>query len=136
MLPDLFHVDDRRLICRIGRETLWIEPIGEGAIRVRATRNSEFEDALPSGLLPDVPVTAKGRIEIGETLATLTNGRLRAEIRKMARGLEPTLGGRQARRDGNTRLLAFRADGAAAGRQAFGRHLIAEGTQSRKAGGE
>lgn len=91
MLPDLFHVDDRRLICRIGRETLWIEPVGEGAIRVRATRNAEFDDALPSGLLPELPVVPEGRIEISDALATLTNGRLRAEIRKMPRGLEPTL---------------------------------------------
>jgi len=91
MLPDLFHVDDRRLICRIGRETLWIEPVGEGAIRVRATRNAAFDDALPSGLLPDLPVAADGQIEISDALATLTNGRLRAEIRKMPRGLEPTL---------------------------------------------
>ncbi|MFQ6549446.1 TIM-barrel domain-containing protein [Aestuariibius sp. 2305UL40-4] len=90
MLRALFQVDTNRLTCRIGRETLLVEPVGPSAIRVRATKNARFDDTLPSGLLDDFsPPEAELRID-GD-LATVTTGRLRAEIRKMPRGLEPTL---------------------------------------------
>ncbi len=86
-----FTTEDHRLICRIGREMLLIEPLGAASIRVRATQNARFDDTLPSGLLADPPAPTDAAIAINGDTAMLTNGRLRAEIRKMPRGLEPTL---------------------------------------------
>ncbi len=91
MTPAIFTADDDCLVCRIGRETLWVEAVGPGAIRVRATRNARLDASLPSGLLPVLPSPANSDIAINGDIATVTNGKLRAEIRKVPRGLEPTL---------------------------------------------
>ncbi len=91
MTPQTFSISNTGLICRIGRETLVLEAHGPSAIRVRATKNARFDESLPSGLLPDLPAPASAEPSIDGELATLTNGRLRAEVRKMPRGLEPTL---------------------------------------------
>ena len=91
MTPVPFTDTGAALRCRIGRETLEISPVGPSSIRVRATKNARFDDSLPSGLLPDPPSAADPAIEIGTDRATVTNGRLRAEVRRMPRGLEPTL---------------------------------------------
>ncbi|MGP1395527.1 MAG: glycoside hydrolase family 31 protein [Inquilinaceae bacterium] len=91
MIPALFTAQDTRLICRIGRETLSIEAVGPSAIRLRATKNAQFDETLPSGLLDPAPGPARAEIKIDGAVATLTHGRLRAVVRKMPRGLEPTL---------------------------------------------
>lgn len=90
MSSALFTVRGGCLVCRLGTETLRLEATGPSAIRVRATRNARFDPALPSGLLaPPPPTTAEASID-GDH-ATLVNGRLRAEVRRRPRGLEPTL---------------------------------------------
>ncbi len=84
-----FARDGDALLCRLGGETLHLQAHAAGAIRVRATRNAAFDDTLPSGLLPAAPAAAKIAIEADH--ATLCHGRLRAEVRHVARGLAPTL---------------------------------------------
>ncbi|MDJ1009283.1 MAG: glycoside hydrolase family 31 protein [Paracoccaceae bacterium] len=91
MIPNTFGADGHRLLCRIGQETLILEAIGPSAIRVRATKNARFDESLPSGLLPKTPVPAGCEIAIDAGVASLINGRLRAEVTKMPRGLAPTL---------------------------------------------
>ncbi|MBO6758784.1 MAG: glycoside hydrolase family 31 protein [Roseibium sp.] len=91
MIPAAFTADDTRLICRTGRETLLVEAIGPASLRVRATKNAQFDDTLPSGLIDTPPAPESAEIAIDGALATLTNGRLRAEIRRMPPGLEPVL---------------------------------------------
>ena len=91
MTPKTFRAEGGSLTCCLGRETLVLEAHGASAIRVRATKNARFDDTLPSGLLPDLPAPISAEIMIDGDLTTLTNGRLRAEVRKMPRGLEPTL---------------------------------------------
>jgi alpha-D-xyloside xylohydrolase len=88
---DVFSRSGEALVCRMGRETVRLEPVGSGGIRVRATRNRRFDEALPSGLLDPPPAAAEARVEIGADTATLTNGRLRAVARKVPRGLHPTV---------------------------------------------
>lgn len=90
MASSLFSVRDTRLDCRLGTETLRLEAIGPSAIRVRATRNATFDPTLPSGLL-DPPPPTSAEVHLEEDRASLVNGRLRAEVRRVPRGLEPTL---------------------------------------------
>ena len=91
MLPSVFQAETSRLICRIGRETLRIEPVGPSSVRVRATKNAQFDETLPSGLLDDLVPPPQVRIDVDGETASVTNGRIRAEVRKVPRGLEPTL---------------------------------------------
>lgn len=37
---------DGRLVWRFDRETLWVEPWGRNALRVRGTKNSRMEEEL------------------------------------------------------------------------------------------
>jgi alpha-D-xyloside xylohydrolase len=90
-LPPLFARDGNALICRLRRETLRLEAVADGSIRLRATRNSRFDETLPSALRPGIVPPAEVAVTIGPELASLTSGRLRAEVRRMPRGLAPTL---------------------------------------------
>ncbi|WP_306118230.1 MULTISPECIES: TIM-barrel domain-containing protein [unclassified Roseitalea] len=90
MTHPTFSTIDNRLVCRIGRETLWLEPVGADSVRVRATMNAAIDEGRIHGLIDDLPC-ASGTIEIGEEAATLTHGRVRATVRRMPRGLQPTL---------------------------------------------
>lgn len=91
MTPETFARAGDGLLCRIGSETLTLTPLGDGAIRVRATRNRAFDDDLPSGLLDPPPEARGARAEIDGDTATVTNGRLRAVARRVPRGLHPTV---------------------------------------------
>ena len=84
-----FEQDGTALVGRIRGETIRLEPVGQTSVRVRTTRNAGFDNALPSGLTTDI--AGEGAIEIGDDLATLTHGTLKAELRRMPRGLGPTL---------------------------------------------
>ena len=90
MTPPTFSHTGHRLVCRTGGETLWIEPLGDASVRVRATRNARIDEGQISGLVDNPPAGAPV-IEIGEDAATLTNGRLRSTIARRPRGLGPTL---------------------------------------------
>lgn len=86
-----FRHDRSRLLCRCGGEMIRLEAVGTSSIRVRATRNARFDDDLPSGLLSDATTQEAPSIRIEEHRATMTHGRLRAVVTRVARGLAPTL---------------------------------------------
>lgn len=75
----MFRTDGNRLIREYDSEQLWIEPWGDNALRVRATRSPrmEMEDWA---LLP----VEQGRadITIEEDAAVIRNGKIRAEIKR------------------------------------------------------
>ncbi|KFZ01022.1 hypothetical protein V501_10271 [Pseudogymnoascus sp. VKM F-4519 (FW-2642)] len=71
---------DNRLVFHYDAEELWIEPWGENALRVRATK----QRSMPTeGWALDVPpVSPKAKITVDETEATITNGKINATISK------------------------------------------------------
>ena len=73
----LFTSQEGRLIRRYDGETLWIEPWGENALRVRASYLPEMPQQ-DWALLAPAPVEPEIRIE--ERTATIVNGKIRAEI--------------------------------------------------------
>jgi alpha-D-xyloside xylohydrolase len=73
-----FSSDGSRLIWRFREQTLWVEPWGQGNVRVRATTQS----AMPSPewvLLPAAAAPA-ARVELGAREATLFHGDLRITV--------------------------------------------------------
>ena len=71
----LSRVGDR-LIREEDHELLWIEPWGPDALRVRATKGP----AMPEVDWALIPRPAKGRIEITNGRASISNGAIRAEM--------------------------------------------------------
>jgi alpha-D-xyloside xylohydrolase len=86
-----FTRDGNSLVGRMRGETLWLEPVGESSIRLRATRNARLDETLPSGLLEGVAAGGEVAIELGDAGASLTHGSLRAEMRVDTGGLGPTI---------------------------------------------
>ena len=80
-----------KLLGRIGAEQLEIEPLGDQAIRVRATQNSAFDAQLPSGLLDRPPAAPAARLTIAGERATLVNGGLTLSVVVTQRLLGPSL---------------------------------------------
>ena len=80
-----------KLLGRIGAEQLEIEPLGDQAIRVRATQNSAFDAQLPSGLLDSPPAAPAARLTIAGERATLVNGGLTLSVVVTERLLGPSL---------------------------------------------
>ncbi|KAH7031827.1 putative glycosyl hydrolase [Macrophomina phaseolina] len=81
----MFSQDGHRLIYRYDAETLWIEPWGPNAVRVRATKCSHMPaddwalDITPPALAA-APTIALPRAGSGSANATLTNGAIRATL--------------------------------------------------------
>lgn len=73
-----FSIDDRVLLCRFGGETLRVEPWGPDAARVRARPGRSLSVPHVDALLP--PAASAAEIDLGETRASLTNGRLRVDL--------------------------------------------------------
>lgn len=74
--------DNNRLVYRYDAEQLWIEPWGENAFRVRATKTSSMptEDwAL------ETPSSSKSEITITDNSAKITNGKITATISKLGK---------------------------------------------------
>ncbi|OBT79745.1 hypothetical protein VF21_01415 [Pseudogymnoascus sp. 05NY08] len=71
---------DNRLVFHYDAEELWIEPWGENALRVRATK----QRSMPTeGWALDVsPASPKAEITINAGEATITNGKINATISK------------------------------------------------------
>jgi len=65
-------------------EIVRIQAWGANSLRVQATKNSSIRDDLISALIPQKKGAAP-RIDISDTLASITNGRIRAEIRPEGR---------------------------------------------------
>ncbi len=82
-MSELFRVVGGRIVARLHGETIWIEAVAEGAIRVRITRNAEIDEDRAGALLPHDLVPAQ--IDVTEEVATITTGPLRAELRIMPR---------------------------------------------------
>ncbi len=76
-MSDIFTALNDGLVCRLNRETLFIQAWGAG-LRVRATMASSFRDDALSALLPVEPVNATVSVENGS--ACVTNGDLRCEV--------------------------------------------------------
>ena len=82
-MPSPFRIEDGALVARLFGETLRIEPHGPDALRVRARPGLTVADPHVSALLPPVPTTPV--IDLSDTAAHITNGRLRAEARVVPR---------------------------------------------------
>ncbi|MEQ8942918.1 MAG: glycoside hydrolase family 31 protein [Roseitalea porphyridii] len=74
-----FWQDGGALLCRFGGETLRVEPWGADAVRVRARPGLEIVEPHVSALLDPAPI-ASASVSIDQRSATLTNGRIRAEL--------------------------------------------------------
>ena len=77
-----FERDGNTIICRSGAETLWLEPWGRDAVRVRATVNARLRD-VPGALLAPEAGDAEARVTEGG--AELVNGKMRAAIDETGR---------------------------------------------------
>ncbi len=73
----MFTKQDHRLIFTYDAEKLWIEPWGENALRVRATKMPEMP-AEDWALLP--PKDTKAEISITPYGASIVNGKIKAEL--------------------------------------------------------
>lgn len=73
-----FEVKENTLTYRRNHETILLRPWGPDGIRVQSTMGEAILE-LPNALVDELP-GAQGIIATDEDLATLTNGRLRAEI--------------------------------------------------------
>ncbi len=78
----MFRTDGNRLIWEYDSEKLWIEPWGNNAFRVRATRSSRME-MEEWALLP--VEQGQADIMIGEDAATISNGKIKAEVKRTGR---------------------------------------------------
>ena len=78
----MFIKEDGRLIFSYDSEKLWIEPWGENALRVRGTKMAEMptEDWA---LLP--PIKSQPEISITQYGASMTNGKIKAELNSYGR---------------------------------------------------
>lgn len=78
----MFSQRNNSLIYRYDAEELWIQPWGPNALRVRATKSASMplEDWA---LLP--PLAVETQIVVLDDVATLTNGKIRAEISRLGK---------------------------------------------------
>ena len=77
--PAMFQQDGAALLCRHGAETIRVEAWGVSALRVRARPAGEILDPPWGQLLPAPRV--KAQVAIEETYASITVGKIRAELR-------------------------------------------------------
>ncbi|KAF9640036.1 putative glycoside hydrolase family 31 protein [Lasiodiplodia theobromae] len=78
----MFFQEDNKLIFRYDAETLWIEPWGPNALRVRATKNHQMPTEnwaldVPPPALPAHPTIS---ISSDGSGATITNGKIQASL--------------------------------------------------------
>lgn len=78
-MTSMFRREKSALVCRLGTETVRIEPWGPNALRCRARAQGEPIDPPWNQLLP--PPKTQAKIEIGEKRASITVGKIRAEAR-------------------------------------------------------
>ena len=71
------RMEGRRIVWQLNHQTVWVEPWGTDAVRVRATMNADMPD-LPWALLPPGPDHAT--VKMDDRLAVLTNGKLTATV--------------------------------------------------------
>ena len=73
----MFRVDNDKLVFRYDAEELWIEPWGDNAFRIRATKNHNMP--MEDWALLQVD-KSNAQIELKEEYATITNGKIKAVI--------------------------------------------------------
>jgi alpha-D-xyloside xylohydrolase len=75
----MLYEEETRLVFRYDAEEVWIEPYGESALRVRATRTC----GMPTEpwALQDA-ATTNSQILIGQQDAIIVNGKIKATITK------------------------------------------------------
>lgn len=73
----MFRQEGNRIIFHYDAEELWVEPWGENAVRVRATKDAAMPEENWALLCPD---TVPCRIQIDEDGADLVNGKLKVHI--------------------------------------------------------
>lgn len=73
----MFRVDNDKLVFHYDAEELWIEPWGDNALRIRATKNHSMPKENWSLLQID---SRKAQIVLEEEYATITNGKIKAVI--------------------------------------------------------
>ncbi len=78
-MADTYAKDGAALVIRFNGETIWIEPWGPDALRVRARPGGEVVEPHISALLPAGP--ARSVIGIDGPTARIANGRISAEVR-------------------------------------------------------
>lgn len=98
-----FVREGARLVARHLGETLWLDPIGSDAVRVRTTRNARIDTDRPGALLADEPASG-AEIEIGEERAVVRHGTLVVEVMLVGRNMGPALEMRFLREDGSVLL--------------------------------
>lgn len=74
----MFRSDGNKLIREYDHEKVWIEAWGANSFRVRASYAAITDEEW--ALLPNVQTETEIEIEIGSDSATITNGRIKAEI--------------------------------------------------------
>lgn len=75
----MFFNKENRLVYAFDAEKLWVEPWGENALRIRATKTSSMPTEAWALL---EPAAAKAEITIGDDSASLVNGKIKAVITK------------------------------------------------------
>lgn len=73
----MFRIDDNKLVYRYDAEELWIEPWGDNAFRIRATKNHNMP--MEDWALLQVD-KSNAQIELKEEYGTITNGKIKAVI--------------------------------------------------------
>lgn len=74
----MLRQEGNRIIFHYDAEELWIEPWGENAVRVRATKNAVMPQE--NWALEEQEVPQRASIRMAEDKAELTNGKLRVQI--------------------------------------------------------
>lgn len=89
-MQKVFSRDGDRIVARHNGETLWLDPIGPNGMRLRATKNARIDTGRPGALLEALPAH-DAAIDLTDEAAILTNGRLRAELHLVPRGMGPAV---------------------------------------------
>ncbi|CZT48942.1 probable alpha-glucosidase 2 [Rhynchosporium secalis] len=77
----MFYKEGNRLVYRYDAEELWIEPWGDNAFRIRATKEHRYPDENEGWALREVETKA-AEITLGEKEASIANGKIKATISK------------------------------------------------------
>ncbi|MBO6637854.1 MAG: glycoside hydrolase family 31 protein [Roseitalea sp.] len=89
MIHTLFRRHGDRVIASLDGETLWLEPVGSDAVRVRATMNASISQTQISAVAADASSGAS--VKVDAERAVIVNGLVRAELRLVPRGMGPAL---------------------------------------------
>ena len=76
----MLYKDGNRLIFRYDAEEVWVEPWGDNAFRVRATKESRYPEEEEEGWALQKVEPRPAEIKFGENEASITNGKIKATI--------------------------------------------------------